>query len=529
MEKRLIFAIALSILIIMLFQNPFVRPPQVPKPAPAVEAQQTLPSSVGKEEISAQPEKSLLAAEKITGAETNRYFLTFSNIGGSIKGIKLKDYKAPDSNEPLDLAEVQNPREYILSIESPLSKSPLNLAAYEESRKDNVVAYSLKTDDFQITKKYILHNTKYGIELQLFVKNISSQPREFSYRIIGGAGVKEYNERDKAFLETLAKINGKIVKLKKPKDERIITPGLVDWTAIKTKYFSIILKPFNSKSQFYSENKKSEIVTGIESNPILIQPGMSIEEKFVLFAGPSHISVLKEFGYDLEETIDYGFFGGISKALIVVMRFFYSVVHSWGLSIILLAVFLNIILFPLTRKSLTSIQRMQELHPEMEKIKAKNKDNPQKLNKEIMELYKKYKINPFSGCLPMLLQMPIFFALYQALMKSIELRNTKFLWIKDLSSPDALKLPLTLPVIGNSINILPIVMAGAMVLQQKLSTASMGAAVSEEQKQQQKMMLVIMPVMFGVIFYNMPSGLVLYWFMNTMLTIVEQMFIFRKD
>jgi YidC/Oxa1 family membrane protein insertase len=193
-----------------------------------------------------------------------------------------------------------------------------------------------------------------------------------------------------------------------------------------------------------------------------------------------------------------------------------------------LAVILNIILFPLTMKSFTSMKKMQELHPQMEKLKTQYKDTPEKLNKEMMELYKKYKINPLSGCLPLLLQMPIFVALYQALVKSIDLRGAHFLWIKDLSTPDAVKLPFTLPVIGNSINILPIIMIVGMVIQQKVSASATGAAVTNEQKQQQKMMLIIMPVMFGFIFYGMPSGLVLYWVVNTALTIVEQSYIFKK-
>jgi YidC/Oxa1 family membrane protein insertase len=128
----------------------------------------------------------------------------------------------------------------------------------------------------------------------------------------------------------------------------------------------------------------------------------------------------------------------------------------------------------------------------------------------------------------MLLQMPIFIALYEALMKSVELRNTSFLWIRDLSSPDAVGIPITLPVIGNSIHILPLVMVAAMVIQQKMSSRTMGGAVTEEQKQQQKMMLILMPVMFGFIFYNMPSGLVMYWVINTSLTIVEQMAVMKN-
>ena len=128
-----------------------------------------------------------------------------------------------------------------------------------------------------------------------------------------------------------------------------------------------------------------------------------------------------------------------------------------------------------------------------------------------------------------MLQMPIFIALYQALTKSIDLRGASFLWIKDLSSPDAVGLPISFPIIGNNINILPLIMVAAMVIQQKISTKTMGSAVTEEQKQQQKMMLVMMPVMFGFIFYSMPSGMVLYWVVNTLLTIVEQSAILKKS
>jgi YidC/Oxa1 family membrane protein insertase len=175
------------------------------------------------------------------------------------------------------------------------------------------------------------------------------------------------------------------------------------------------------------------------------------------------------------------------------------------------------------------MQKMHELHPQMEKLKAQFKDNPQRLNKEIMELYRKYKINPLGGCLPLLLQMPIFVALYQALTKSIALRGASFLWISDLSMPDAVPIPFALPIFGNSINILPLAMVALMVVQQKISSKVMGGAVTEEQKQQQKIMLIIMPIMFGFIFYNMPSGMVLYWVVSTILTIVEQSVVLKNS
>jgi len=305
---------------------------------------------------------------------------------------------------------------------------------------------------------------------------------------------------------------------------------MVGWEALKNKYFSVILKPFTqTQGNFAYEDMDGNLVIGLEIEKTVIQPGATVGHKYSLYAGPSNIPDLKQFGYGVEESVNYGFFGGISKLLIAVLKMCYMLVHNWGLSIILLSVLLNVILFPLTMKSFKSMQKMQELHPQMEKLKVQYKDQPQKLNKEIMELYKKYNINPFSGCLPILLQMPIFIALYQALMKSIELRNAGFLWIRDLSSPEAIPIPISFPIIGNTINILPLIMVGTMVVQQKISTASAGSAITDEQKQQQKIMLIIMPIMFGFIFYNMPSGLVLYWVVNTILTIVEQASLLRKE
>jgi YidC/Oxa1 family membrane protein insertase len=171
------------------------------------------------------------------------------------------------------------------------------------------------------------------------------------------------------------------------------------------------------------------------------------------------------------------------------------------------------------------MKEMQILQPKIEALRKELKDNPQKLNKEIMELYKEHKVNPLGGCLPLLLQMPIFFALYQALIRSVALRGAHFLWIKDLSSPDkAFVLKNSIPFLGNQVNILPILMAIGMYVQQKISMAK----TTGDAAQQQKMMTIIMPVMFGVIFYQMPSGLVLYWFVNSLLMLSYQFRINRQ-
>jgi YidC/Oxa1 family membrane protein insertase len=171
-----------------------------------------------------------------------------------------------------------------------------------------------------------------------------------------------------------------------------------------------------------------------------------------------------------------------------------------------------------------SMKEMQILAPKVEELRAKYKDNPQKLNQETLALYREHKVNPLGGCLPMLLQMPILFALYQVLMRSVALRGANFLWIKDLSMPDRLLiLPFSIPVLGNELNILPILMTIGMFVQQKVSTVSS----SSSSAQQQKMMMIIMPVMFLVFFYHLPAGLVLYWVVNSTLMLVYQVKVMR--
>ena len=518
MEKRLILAIALSVLIIVTFQ--FLFPPA--KQAPLTGKPQEAVSVKESEAIQYLPPEPP-ADEKEFVVSTDRYILTFSNIGGAVKKIELKNYKKLKSNEPLLLVEEQNPSNYIFSIKDTVDSLPLDRAAYKLDTADNKITYTLAAKNFNITKTYILHKSSNSIELQLLVKNNSSAPAEFGYKIISGSGIVEPTNTDKRFVEVTSKVDGKTFGFKRPKNNVISNPGIVSWVALKVRYFSLIMKPYGqTKNEYHGYAKGEDLFCGIEMGTLSIPANSFAENKFVLYAGPSIPADLKKLGMEFEETIDYGFFGFIAKALLVVAAFFYYLLHNWGLSIILLSIFLNIILFPLTLKSFKSMQKMHELHPQMEKLKVQYKDNPQKLNQEVLGLYKKYNINPLSGCLPLLLQMPIFVALYQALTRSIALRGASFLWISDLSMPDAIAIPFALPIFGNSINILPLLMVGLMVVQQKISSKVMGGAVTEEQKQQQKMMLIIMPIMFGFIFYNMPSGMVLYWVVNTILTIAEQ-------
>lgn len=260
---------------------------------------------------------------------------------------------------------------------------------------------------------------------------------------------------------------------------------------------------------------------GLDLGAISVPANGQLALEYLVYCGPQDIGFLKQAKLGFEDIVYYGSFDFISTGLLSVMNFFHKISRNWGIALILLSIFTFVILYPLTLKQTRSMKDMQKLQPQIKTLQQNHKGNPQKLNKEIMELYRQHKVNPLGGCLPMLLQIPIFFGLYQALSRSIVLKGSQFLWIKDLAEPDKLfRLPYALPVIGQEINLLPILMGIGMFFQQKLTSKT--SSPTPEMQQQQKIMVVIFPFMFMFIFYHFPSGLALYWFINTVLSTLSQ-------
>ncbi len=298
--------------------------------------------------------------------------------------------------------------------------------------------------------------------------------------------------------------------------------GGIGWVGLRDRYYCAVFLPQ------LSINKAVVDIIGKGYAAVLTVPArslstssLSIEDQYKIYIGPQDGSLLRNFDKSAEEIINFGTFDSISKFLLFLLRSTYKLVGNWGWAIILVTILVYIIMFPLSVKSMLSMKKMQALQPKIEELRAKHKENPQKLNTEIMELYKREKVNPFGGCLPMLLQIPVFFALYQLLMRLISLKGASFLWIKDLSLPDRLYvLSSPIPVIGDELNLLPLLMAAGMFVQQKFTTPSLDKTSSAAE--QQKIMGVLMPVIFGVLFYKMPSGLVLYWFVNNLLMLAFQ-------
>ncbi len=301
------------------------------------------------------------------------------------------------------------------------------------------------------------------------------------------------------------------------KDKKDVLEKVI-WAGFRNRYYCAIIKPEYMANSFSIEPVSDE---KLDINFLLTNIKLSstntIDLNSTIYVGPEQLDVLKGYNLGFEKIRRYyrlGIFDITGKLVYNIVHFIYKIIPNWGICILLLSIIVYFTTYPLTLKSMTSMKKMQMHQPEINRIKDKHKNNPQKAQQETMEYFKKNKINPMGGCLPMLLQMPIFIGLYQALWRDVSFKGAAFLWIKDLSEPDRLvHLPFTIPLINSEyINILPILMMGIMFLQQKFSSKNM-VVTDSSQAEQQKMMAKIMPILLGFIFYKFASGLTLYFTM----------------
>jgi YidC/Oxa1 family membrane protein insertase len=302
----------------------------------------------------------------------------------------------------------------------------------------------------------------------------------------------------------------------------LVFQGAVSWAGHMDSYFMLTLLPEKSGngSITISASGEKNIRTVLTEGPRELAPGASAVFAHEGYFGPKKLSYLKEVGYELEETINFGWFGPLAKPMLWLLNFFHGIFGNYGIAIILLTCAVKGAFWPVTHKGMKSMKNMQKIQPKVAKLREKFKDDPAKMNQEMMAMYKTYKVNPLGGCLPMLIQIPFFFALYKVLMAAIELRHAPFmLWINDLSAPDRLMLGFEIPWL-HGIPVLTLLMGGTMYLQQKMTPTTADP--------QQAKMMQMMPVVFTIMFVNFASGLVLYWFVSNLLSILQQQLINRQ-
>ncbi len=304
-----------------------------------------------------------------------------------------------------------------------------------------------------------------------------------------------------------------------PESASMTVPGQQVWVALKSRFFAQVMTSSTPNAGYRVGVNRAKgggalrivSVNGSMLFPsAVIQPGGTLERGYSLYIGPKKFSVLRHFGPKSGDIMDFGTWKYICIAVLWLLNVLFAVCRNYGVAIILITVLVRLAFWPLTHKSTESMKKLQEIQPLLKEVQEKFKDDPQKLMQEQQAIYREHKVNPMSSCLPMLIQIPFFIAIFFVLRSAVELRFAPFLWIRDLSDQENI-FPGLLPL---PINILPIIMAATMFLQSKL-TPSMGDA------SQQRMMMFMMPAMMLVMFYTMPSALVLYWSVSQILAIVQ--------
>jgi YidC/Oxa1 family membrane protein insertase len=547
MEKNAILAFVLSMAVFAAYFLIF-SPPQPPKtvqekpaaspkegsPAPK-EAVQAQPPAVSAAQTTAvEKQDALQGPVKEVKVQTKRFTAVFTEQGGVLKSQKLTSYRETlGGKEPKEIIHVSSPQQYPLHTEWVKNSLPPSSALRFTADKDTVTltpdhpqdALSFQWSSGQgltLVKTYRFHYDSYRIDLEVTLQNRSDRPLDDNLVLNLENGFPKSSDNSTAFRGFLRLIDGryKETAVGKVEKEEVFT-GKIRWGALADTYFMEAAVPLEENplaSLKIVKPASDQLKMSLISAPLQVGPQGEKRLRYALYLGPRDTRILKPLGLDLEKAVNFGFFDIIAKPLLWVLRFFNGFLHNYGWSIILLTVLVKILFWPLTHKSYKSMKDMQKLAPKVAKLREKYKDDRQKLNQEIMALYKTYKVNPMGGCLPMLIQIPVFFALYSLLGYAIELRHAPFLlWINDLSAPDRLPIGVQIPYVGNGIPVLTLLMGASMFVQQKM-TPTTGDPT------QAKLMLFL-PVIFTFMFINFASGLVLYWLVNNLLSIGQQYYI----
>ncbi len=553
-QARLLIAIVLSALIFLLWQLFFVdkdanrrsaqktgQPPvkveQVEEAKPYSKEQEVV-ARVDKAPITETEASAPTRIPRSITVDTSFYQVQLSEKGAGFSSFILKKYRekvAKDS--PLqELIPQKDSIETVLVGFAGKSLPGLDAAVFSANLDADTlnirdaaqeISFSWKSDEgIVVEKTYKFSPDSYLIGLDVTIKNGSDRSIQdklfIALNTLAPVGGSRYG-----FEGPSALINEKLEEIKTKKiAEKNTYTGMVTWVAVQDRYFMMSVIPDQVEEAGMRLFLKGDgLLEAQYLNPDgEIRPGTQHSYQYSLFFGPKSMKVLKNAGHDLGKALNFGMFTVLAKPCVWLMNRLYSVIPNYGIAIIILTLLIKGVLWPLGSKSYKSMSEMKKIQPLMKEIREKYKTDKKKMNEEVMSLYRTYKINPLGGCLPMVVQLPVFFALYRMLYQAIELRHAPFfLWIDDLSAPDRLfhfsfSIPFMEPPYG--IPVLTIIMGATMLLQQKMSPP-MGDPT-------QAKMMMFMPLIFTVIFINFSSGLVLYWLVNNILSISQQYYIQKK-
>ena len=539
MEKRAFIAVGLSIAIFYIFSILFGPEKKPAEPSglqkvsvAAAPAEKTVPPAASPNlPVATAQSLPTTVSQKEIRIDTDLYSAVFSSRGGSLKSLTLKKYREENSpsaklvilgnDADPNLPSYTTRTTGIAFPDGAVFMTDADSITLNKGESKQLTFNYISGQGFTIRKIYTFTADSYGIKLETVVFNNSASPLTGAIQYVmtypAVPKVKD-NRFDTAGAYLFSDNSLQSDKIKDVTSASKRYDKSIKWAGFADKYFlNSILSDNNSIASVELKKNAAGFFESVVSAPqFTVNPGQSATVTHRLFIGPKDIDILKAQGNSLEQSLDLGWFTVIAKPLLYSLKFFFHYVGNYGYAIIIITIILKALFFPLTHNSYKSMKGMQKIQPEMTKLRDKYKDDRDSMNKAVMELYREHKVNPMGGCLPMVVQIPVFFALYKSLMFSIELRHAPFvLWITDLAGPDNLFSGLLhLPFV---VGPLPLLMGASMFVQQKMTPSNMDPL-------QQKMMLAL-PVVFTFMFLSFPSGLVLYWLVNNILTIGQQMYI----
>ena len=478
------------------------------------------------------PTASLGVAARDVTVDTPLMHIVLSTAGGRVTSWQLKAYLV-DSGGPVDLV----PHQGEADVPGPLAawadaEQIQGVFEVDKDRLDLTRSGATGTLTFKhvsasgllLQKRLTFNADRYDAETDITVQNLSDGEVDVQPNLAWGPGLRNSKDKKATTIHppTLW-VDGKRVQeaIEKVNGVKAVS-GKISWTALQDTYFVAALLPeTEGLSAFVEKTKEGQPIVGLSETKKVLQPGGELDLKAKAFAGPRDLDILRAEGQDLDKIIDLGWFDFVARPALWLLKFLYNFTGNYGIAIILVTILQKVVFYPLTHKSMKSMQAMQAIQPKVQALQERYKNNAQKKQEETMALYKKHGVNPMGGCLPMVVQIPIFIALYNALSNSVELWQAHFLWIRDLTQPDSLfKMTLWGGEPSNVGNLLGLLMGVSMWLQQKMSPTA-------GDPRQAQMMLWMMPILFTFMFWSFPSGLVLYWFVNNLLQIGQQWLINR--
>ena len=545
-QMRLMIALVLSFVVFLGWnfffgqeaKQPPASPPQqaakpekIQAPAPAASAVAAKPATEGTAAVVSTDKP----ARRLT-VETPLYTVGLTEKGAVINSFVLKDYHAGvEKDSPLlnlfptdgSLATLDVGLKGIPGLANAVYQAGVADERISLTQGTREIVFGLKlANGMQVEKVYRFSADSYVMGFDVRVINGSEQPVTESLSI---AMREAYPAKKNAnvFEGPSALINKSLetIEIDDIAKKNTLT-GKIIWVALQSRYFTTSLIPLKEEDATLrlAVLPGNVVEAQYDSPEQVLAPNSNHSFEYLLFFGPKDMNAVRPAGHQLERIVDFGMFDILAKPCLWLLNYIHGVIPNYGVAIIILTILTKIILWPLGTKSYKSMSQMKKLQPLIQEIRDKYKNDRKKMNEEVMALHKTYSINPVGGCLPMILQIPVFFALYRMLDQAIELRHAPFLWwINDLSAPDRLfnfdfSIPFMEPPFG--IPVLTLVMGATMFWQQKMSPPAGDPA-------QAKMMLM-MPVVFTFIFINFSAGLVLYWLVNNVLSIAQQSYIQKK-